>query len=114
MTAPRTLTIVLTSATHALTPGFLVRAGKEIADGLEDAVAENREECVRCLGAYLHLAASVQLGPEEAEAAMAEANFCKVGVIGAIQTLLATAADEVLLVIVLLLLGNKHNVDMAS
>ena len=50
----------------------------------------------------------------EAEAAMAEANFCKVGVIGAIQTLLATAADEVLLVIVLLLLGNKHNVDMAS
>ena len=69
MTAPRTLTIVLTSATHALTPGFLVRAGKEIADGLEDAVAENREECVRCLGAYLHLAASVQLGPGEAEAA---------------------------------------------
>ena len=60
---------MLTSATHALTPGFLVRAGKEIAEGLEDAVAENREECVRCLGAFLHLAASVQLGSGEAEVA---------------------------------------------
>ena len=62
---------MLTSATHALTPGFLVRAGKEIAEGLEDAVAENREECVRCLGAFLHLAASVQLGSGEAEAEVA-------------------------------------------
>ena len=38
-------------------------------------------------------------------AAIVEANFCKVGVIGAIQTLLAA---------VVLLDGNKHNVDMAS
>jgi len=48
----------------------------------------------------------------EAEAAIAEANFCNVGVIGAIQTLLATA--DVVILLVLLLLGNKHNVDMAS
>ena len=33
---------------------FLVRAAKEVSDVLDDESQENREESVRCLGAYLH------------------------------------------------------------
>ena len=50
----RTLTIIFTSHMESVMTEFLVRAAKEVSDVLDDESQENREESVRCLGAYLH------------------------------------------------------------
>ena len=63
----RALAIILTSNLDSLSVDFLVKAGKEISDVLDDKNQENREECIRCLGSYLHYTAAVFNKAEEIE-----------------------------------------------
>ena len=56
----RTLTILLTSNIENMDMVFIVKAAKEIRDALDDKSLVNREECVRCLGAYLHTVAKLK------------------------------------------------------
>ena len=56
----RTLTILLTSNIENMDMVFIVKAAKEIRDALDDKSFVNREECVRCLGAYLHTVANMK------------------------------------------------------
>ena len=56
----RTLTILLTSNIENMDKVFIVKAAKEIRDALDDKSSVNREECVRCLGAYLHTVAKLK------------------------------------------------------
>lgn len=59
----RTLTILMTSNIENMNKAFMVKAAKEITDALNDKSAENREECVRCLGSYLHTVAKLREKP---------------------------------------------------
>ena len=56
----RTLTILMTSNIENMDRVFIVKAAKEIRDALDDKSFVNREECVRCLGAYLHTVAKLK------------------------------------------------------
>ena len=53
----KSLTILFTSHVAGLTTEFLVKSGVEISDLLNDSESANREESVRCLGAFLHYCA---------------------------------------------------------
>ena len=65
----RTLTILMTSNIENMDRAFIVKAAKEISDALDDKSFVNREECVRCLGSYLHTVAKLKekQGLEEAD-----------------------------------------------
>ena len=56
----KSLTILFTSHVAGLTTEFLVKSGVEISDLLNDSESANREESVRCLGAFLHYCADTR------------------------------------------------------
>ena len=65
----RALTILMTSNIENMDRSFIIQAAKEISDALDDKSLDNREECVRCLGSYLHTVAKLRekQGLEEAD-----------------------------------------------
>ena len=56
----KSLTILFTSHVAGLATEFLVKSGLEISDLLNDSESANREESVRCLGAFLHYCADTR------------------------------------------------------
>ena len=56
----RALTILMTSNIENMDRAFIIKAAKEISDALDDKSLVNREECVRCLGSYLHTVAKLR------------------------------------------------------